>query len=278
MKLRIAIQGYEGSNHHIAAENFFRRSVTVVPCRTFQDLMRVTSDKNETEGAIMAIENSIAGSIGPNYTLLMESRLKIVGEIYTRITHHLMAPNGTKVEDLHEVRSHPMAIQQCRKFFNNYPDTLLVETPDTALSAKELAESKEERVAAIASKEAAEIYGLNIIAESIETVKNNYTRFLVLSREEALNGTFEADKASIHFRVPHEPGSLLRALDVISRHGLNLSKIQSFPVIEEEWRYYFHCDLEFEDLDAYERTIEELNGVTEMLNILGVYKKGRTVL
>lgn len=278
MKLRIAIQGYEGSYHHSAAENFFRRTVEVVPCRTFQDLIKATGDKDRTEGSVMAIENSIAGSIGPNYSLLMESELKIVGEIYRRISHNLMAVPGTKVKDLREVRSHHMAIQQCRKFFNEYPNALLVETADTALSAKELAASKEPNVAAIASKQAAEIYGLEIIASGIETVKNNYTRFLVLSREEALNGTFEADKASVHFRVSHKPGSLMRALEVITNQGLNLSKIQSFPVIEEEWQYYFHCDLEFEDLDAYERTIEGLKGHTEMLNVLGVYKKGRTVL
>lgn len=278
MKLRIAIQGYEGSYHHRAAENFFRRSVDVLPCRTFQDLIKATSDKSKTEGSVMAIENSIAGSIGPNYSLLMESNLKIVGEIYTRIEHCLMAMPGTKVEELTEVRSHHMAIQQCRKYFEDYPEALLVETADTALSAKELAVSKEPNVGVIASKQAAEIYGLEVIAQGIETVKNNYTRFLVLSREEALNGTFEANKASIHFRVSHKSGSLMKALEVITKEGLNLSKIQSFPVIEEEWRYYFHCDLEFEDLDAYERVIEGLRKVTEMLNVLGVYKKGRTVL
>ena len=170
------------------------------------------------------------------------------------------------MEDIKEVRSHHMAIQQCRKYFHDYPNIDLIETFDTALSAKEIAEQNEADVAAIASETAAKLYGLEIIAPGIETVKNNYTRFLVLSREQALNGTFEANKASIHFRVSHEPGSLLKALNIIYDQGLNLSKIQSFPVIEEEWRYYFHCDLEFDDLDAYERTIEALHSVTDLMN------------
>ena len=277
MKLRIAIQGYEGSYHHSAANNYFKRSVEVLPCRTFQDLIWATEDKSKTEGSIMAIENSIAGSINPNYSLLMESNVKIVGEIYTGIHHNLMALPGTKISDLKEVRSHHMAIQQCRKFFHSYPEINLMEDVDTALSAREIQEKQEQCVGAIASETAAKLYGLEILSAGIETVKNNYTRFLVLSREQALNGTYEANKSSIHFRVSHESGSLMKALGIIAKHGLNLSKIQSFPVIEEEWMYYFHCDLEFSNLDAYERTIEELKSHTKMLNVLGVYQKGKTV-
>ncbi len=278
MKLRIAIQGFEGSYHQHAADNFFRRSVDVVPAISFHQLVRMAEDKNQTEGAVMAIENSIAGSIGPNYSLLLQSNLKIVGEIYTRIHHNLMALPGTKISDLKEVWSHPMAIEQCRKFFLDYPEIGLIEKPDTALSAKQVAEGKLEGVGAIASESAAKLFDLEILEKGIETVKNNYTRFLILSREEALNGTFEANKASLHFRVSHEPGSLLKALNIIAENGLNLSKIQSFPVIKEEWKYYFHADLEFSDLEDYERTIEQLKSVTSMLNVLGVYKKGETIL
>ncbi len=278
MKLRIAIQGYEGSYHQRAAEHYFKRTVDVLPAHTFQDLVWLAEDKSKTEGAIMAIENSIAGSIGPNYTLLLKSNLKIVGEIYTRIEHNLMALPGTKIEDLKEVRSHHMAIEQCRKFFHQYPDVHLVEAPDTALSAREIAEGNLQGIGAIASDTAAKLYGLEVLGKGIETVKNNYTRFLILSREEALNGTHEANKASVHFRVSHDPGSLLKALEIISANGLNMSKIQSFPVIDEEWRYYFHVDLEFAELARYEATIEGLKGVTEMLNVLGVYKKGETIL
>lgn len=238
--------------------------------------MKYAMDASKTEGAVMAIENSIAGSIMPNYTLLMESSLTIVGEIYVQIHHQLMALPGTKMEDLKEVHSHYMAIQQCRNFFSAYPDIHLVETADTALAARDIAENGLKNTAAIASLTAAELYNLEILARGIETVKNNYTRFLILSRDAA--SVEEPNKASVHFRVSHEPGSLLKALKVISENGLNLSKIQSFPVIEEEWRYYFHCDLEFENIEQFEKARTGLVGVTEMLRVLGVYHKGETII
>ena len=273
---RIAIQGYEGSYHQRAAAHYFNHQLVVLPAHTFQDLVKYAMDDSKTEGAVMAIENSIAGSIMPNYTLLMESSLSIVGEIYVQIHHQLMALPGTKIEDLKEVHSHYMAIQQCRNFFEKYPDIHLVETPDTALAAREIAEKGLEKTAAIASLSAAELYNLEILAKGIETVKNNYTRFLILSRD--ATSVEKPDKASVHFRVSHAPGSLLKALQVISNHGLNLSKIQSFPVIEEEWRYYFHCDLEFEEMSQLVSALEELKGATEMLRVLGVYHKGETII
>lgn len=278
MNLRIVIQGYEGSYHQSAAEHYFDEPISVVPAHSFPDLIKLALDSEKTDGAIMAIENSIAGSIGPNYSLLMESNLRIVGEIYTRIQHNLMALPGTKSQDLKEVRSHYMAINQCRKFLNQLPDAQLIETPDTALSAKEIADGNLEGVGAIASASAARLYGLEVLEKGIETVKNNYTRFLILSREENPGDIEGANKASLHFRVSHASGSLMKALEVISKNGLNMSKIQSFPVIDEEWKYYFHVDLEFEKLEAYEHTIEGLKGVTEMLNVLGVYRKGETIL
>ena len=278
MRLKIAIQGAEGSYHHSAAESFFRRRIDIVPVKSFQEVIRVAENREKTDGAVMAIENSIAGSIGPNYSLLLNSKLKIVGEIYIRIKHSFMALPGTRVDEITEVQSHPMAIEQCRKFFDQYPQIDLIEGLDTATCARTIAENQTKGVGVIAGEKAAALYELEILESSIETVKNNYTRFLVLSREEALNGTFEADKASIHFRVSHDPGSLLKVLNILAKHDLNLSKIQSFPVIKEEWRYYFHCDLEFKELEHYEAAIEDLLGVTEMLNELGVYKKGVTIL
>jgi prephenate dehydratase len=273
---RIAIQGYEGSYHQRAANHYFNHQLDVLPAHTFQDLVKYAMDASKTEGAVMAIENSIAGSIMPNYTLLMESSLTIVGEIYVQIHHQLMALPGTKMADLTEVHSHYMAIQQCRNFFEIYPKIHLVETPDTALAAKDIAEKGLTNTAAIASISAAELYNLEILAKGIETVKNNYTRFLILSRD--ATSVEQPDKASVHFRVSHAPGSLLKALQVISDKGLNLSKIQSFPVIEEEWRYYFHCDLEFEQLSQLESALESLKGATEMLRVLGVYHKGETII
>jgi len=275
--MKIAIQGFEGCYHQVAAEHYMHSSIDCVPCRTFRELVKTASSDKQVDGAIMAIENSIAGSIIPNYTLLLGSDLKIVGEIYTRISHQLMVLPGQTIDDLKEVHSHPMAIEQCRKFFDGYPDIHLVETADTALSARNVSENNEKTIGAIAGKRAAELYGLDIIGAGIETVKNNYTRFLILSREHALNGN-GANKASLHFKVHHGPGSLQQALEIFTRYGINLSKIQSFPVIEKEWQYYFHCDLEFQDRQQYEEAINALKPATEMLNILGVYKKGETIL
>lgn len=277
MKKRIGIQGYKGSYHEQAAKHYFGKEIDVVPARTFQDLVRMGEDAGQTDGAIMAIENSIAGSIIQNYTLLLESHLKVVGEIYLRINHQLMALPGTTIGQLAEVHSHHMAIHQCRKFFHDYPEIHLVETADTALSAQEIKEKKLANVGAIAGKQAAELYGLQILAAGIETVKNNYTRFLILSREEVLNGHVP-NKASLHFRVSHNPGSLMKALATIAEHGLNVSKIQSFPVIEEEWRYYFHCDVEFTQRDAFDRALDGLKRATEMLRVLGIYQKGETIV
>jgi len=277
MTKRIAIQGYQGSYHEQAAKHYFGSECAVVPARTFQDLVRLGEDASQTDGAIMAIENSIAGSIIPNYTLLLESHLKVVGEIYLRINHQLMALPGTRIEDLKEVHSHHMAIHQCRKFFHDYPHIHLVETADTALSAQEIKDKQLKNVGAIASKQAAALFGLDILAGGIETVKNNYTRFLILSREEVLNAHVP-NKASLHFRVSHDPGSLMKALATIADHGLNVSKIQSFPVIDEEWRYYFHCDVEFSRSSDFDKTFLELERTTDMLRVLGIYQKGETIL
>lgn len=277
MQKRIAIQGYPGSFHEQAAEHYFGKACQVVPARTFQYLVNLASDPNHTEGAVMAIENSIAGSIIPNYTLLLESDLHVVGEIYLRIHHHLMAAPGVKLEDLREIHSHHMAIHQCRKFLNQFPHIHAVETADTALSAQEVAEKKYPNIAAIASQRAAEMYGLTVLAPSIETVKNNYTRFLVLAREQNGNGR-TPNKASVHFRVSHEPGSLVKALIAMADLGLNLSKIQSFPTIDEEWRYNFHCDIEFARRADFDKARVRLEKTTDMLRVLGIYQKGETIV
>jgi prephenate dehydratase len=274
--MKIAIQGYEACYHQEAAEHFTRGSIECVPCRNFRELVKTAVDDREVDGAIMAIENSIAGSIIPNYNLLMESGLKITGEIYFQIRHKLMVLPGQPLDAIREVHSHPMAIEQCRRWFDDHRDIQLVETEDTALSARRLAESRWLHVGAIANQRSADRYGLEVIAENIETVRNNYTRFLILSREYALDGA-GANKASVHFRVSHHPGSLQKALNTLARHDINLSKIQSFPTIEKEWQYYFHCDLEFAERGKLENALEELKGDTEMLRILGIYKKGLTV-
>ena len=275
---RVGIQGVEGSFHQLAAENYFSEGVSVVPAQSFTELIEFAEDGSHTDSAIMAIENSIAGSIMPNYLMLLESDLHVVGEIYLRISQNLMVVPGVKIEKLTEVHSHHMAIQQCRQFFKKYPKIRLVETEDTAKSARHVSENQLTSVGAIAGNSAADMYGLEIMFPQIETVKNNYTRFLVLERlgnQEYLNGY---NKASLHFKVGHGPGCLLKALEVLNRLGINMSKIQSFPIVEKEWQYYFHCDIEFENRKQFDEAITALKSVTEMLSVLGIYKKGKTIL
>ncbi len=276
VKHKIAIQGYEGSFHQIAAEGYFHESIDIVPCRSFSELAHKCSDPNQIDAAMMAIENSIAGSILSNYQLLQEENLHIQGEIYLQIGQHLMTLPGQRLEDIQEVRSHPMAIYQCRQFLRTMSNASVVETEDTALSAKQVSEENLKGVAAIASKKAAELYNLEILAKNIEAVHNNYTRFLVLGREPN-DIDRSANKASLYFGVKHEPGSLAKALTAMAEANVNVTKIQSFPVIKKEWEYYFHLDVEFDSLNQYKAVLEAIETNSNRLRVLGVYKKGVTL-
>jgi len=278
MSTRVSIQGYEGSFHQVAAQQFFGKDVEVVTCATFREVIRVASSKKESDGGVMAIENSIAGSILPNYNLLQKSNLRIVGEIYLQIRQHLMVNQGVEMEDIREVHSHYMALLQCIDFLEKHPQWKLVETEDTALSAKLLQQHRSKHVAAIASKLAADLFGLKIIAPNIHTMKNNYTRFLILQREDGASEVEGSDKASLNFRTGHGRGMLARVLTRIAEGGINLSKLQSFPVPgTSDWEYSFHADLEFETLEQFHQVIETIRPVTTELKIYGIYKKGKTV-
>ena len=273
MFLKISIQGYEGSFHQMAARYFFGKDVQVIPCDTFKEVVKLASTKKEADGGVMAIENSIAGSILANYNLLQRSNLVITGEIYLQIKQNLLVNPGVKLEDIREVHSHPMAIQQCFDYLDKY-DWKLVETEDTALSAKHVHQHKSKHVAAIASKLASELFDLDIIAPNIHTLKNNYTRFLILRREESLQKIDHPDKASVNFQTDHSRGSLARVLTKIAEDGINLSKLQSFPIPGTEFKYSFHADMEFQHLDQFEKVIEDIKPLTEHLKIYGVYKRG----
>ena len=273
MSLKISIQGYEGSFHQMAARYFFGRDVQVIPCDTFKEVVKLASAKKEADGGVMAIENSIAGSILANYNLLQRSSLVITGEIYLQIKQNLLVNPGVKLEDIREVHSHPMAIQQCFDYLDKY-DWKLVETEDTALSAKHIHQHKSKHVAAIASKLAAELFDLEIMAPNIHTLKNNYTRFLILRREELSQKIDHPDKASVNFQTDHSRGSLARVLTKIAEDGVNLSKLQSFPIPGTEFKYSFHADMEFQHLDQFEKVIEDIKPLTEHLKIYGVYKRG----
>jgi len=274
---KVSIQGFEGSFHQVAAQQFFGKDIEVIPCSTFREAIRVAGSKKESDGGVMAIENSIAGSILPNYNLLQKSNLRVVGEIYLQIRQDLLVNPGVKLEDIREVHSHHMALLQCIDFLEKHPHWKLVETEDTALSAKLLHQHRSKHVAAIASKLAAELFSLDILAPGIQTMKNNYTRFLILQREDRAGKIEGADKASVNFHTDHSRGSLARVLTKIAEGGINLSKLQSFPIPGSEWEYSFHADMEFDNLAQFERVIESIGPITAELKIYGVYKKGRTV-
>lgn len=274
--IKVSIQGYEGSFHQAAAQQYFGKQVEVIPCATFREVVKIAGNKKESNGGVMAIENSIAGSILPNYSLLQKSTLRITGEIYLPIKQQLLVNPGVKLEDIREVHSHPMAIQQCLEYLDEY-DWKLVETEDTALSAKHLHQHKSKHIAAIASKLAADLFRLEVIAPNIHTMKSNYTRFLVIQREDMAEPVPDANKASVNFHTDHSRGSLARVLTRIAEGGINLSKLQSFPIPGTDWEYSFHADMEFDTLQQFEDVITEITPITAALKIYGVYKKGKTV-
>jgi len=274
--IRVSIQGYEGSFHQVAARQFFGKDVEVIPCATFRDVIKIAGNKKESDGGLMAIENSIAGSILPNYSLLQKSNLTITGEIYLHIKQQLLVNPGVKLEDIREVHSHHMAIQQCLEFLDQH-NWKLVETEDTALSAKHIHQHHSKHIAAIASKLAADLFELEVIAPNIHTIKNNYTRFLVLQREEMAQKIPDANKASVNFNTDHSRGSLAKVLTLIAGGGINLSKLQSFPIPGTDWQYSFHADMEFDTVEQFQEVIESIKPITAALRIYGVYKKGKTV-
>ena len=269
----IAIQGFEGSFHQVAAEQFFGRGTAVVCCSSFRELVKKAADKKATDAAVMAIENSIAGSILPNYNLLQKSDLKIVGEVYLQIKQHLLVNPGVKLEDIREVHSHPMAILQCIGYLEKF-NWKLVETEDTALSAKQVHQHRSRHIAAIASRLSAELFGLEVLAPNIHTEKNNYTRFLVLKRAADVPEIPGANKASISFSTNHTRGSLAKVLSVIAGQGINLSKLQSFPQPGSDWKYYFHADLEFENINQYNKMINKILPTINELKVYGIYQSG----
>jgi prephenate dehydratase len=276
---RIAIQGGYGAFHEIAALHYFENEeIEIIPRTTFKDLFHALK-QGHVDFGITAIENSIAGSILPNYTLLLESNLRIIGEIYLRIQQNLVALPGQRMKDIREVHSHPMAILQCMRFFDDYPEIVLVDSMDTALCAKEIADKKITGRAAISSKKAAEQYHLAVMAESIETHKMNYTRFLILKGKNGLHPEIlVVNKSSITFALAHKIGCLSKVLSILSFYNINLAKIQSMPIVGEEWEYQFFLDLEIDDYPLYRQALEAIKPFTSHLQVFGEYEKGRSVM
>jgi prephenate dehydratase len=274
-KLRVAIQGVLGAFHDIAARHFFGADrVEIVPAHTFRQLIEQV-ESGVADTGLMAIENTIYGSIISNYRLLTASKLRAVGEVYLRIRQNLMALPGQRIEDLKEVHSHPIAIAQCDEFFAQHPHIRLVEMEDTALSAQRIAQQRLKGVGAIASSLAASMYGLDLLAESIETNKQNFTRFLVLERQEVAESIVAADKVSLFFSLSHEIGSLHKVLAALAAHGANLTKIQSAPIEGRPWEYFFFVDFVNEEGADWQAAVEAIRPYTHSLEVLGAYRQGK---
>ncbi|MBQ9653084.1 MAG: prephenate dehydratase [Bacteroidales bacterium] len=265
---RVAIQGYKGCFHEQAARLFYGPDIAMVECDTFEDLYRALED-GRADAAVMAIENTVSGGLIHNFELLRSRQQKVKGEVYLRIGQNLMALPGQKIEDIREVRTHYMAINQTRPWFEaNAPWIRLTESEDTAKSARDLHEMG---IGAVAGDLAAELYGLEILAPGIETYKQNFTRFLILDDSLEIPAE-DRNKAVLCFTLPHKPGSLAQILTILSFYDMNLTRIQSLPIPGREWQYFFYADIKFADYTRYLQALAAVRPLIEDLNILGEYK------
>jgi prephenate dehydratase len=270
----IAIQGAEGSNHYKVARDFYGDNIQLKECMSFDALVAHLLDGSATDG-VMAIENTIAGSIIPNYALIDSNNLHIIGEEYLNIHHHLMALPGQTIKSIKEVWSHPMALLQCKEFFKKHPHIKLVEDVDTAEVAKRISKENIKGVAAIAPKIAAEIFGLEVLEDDIQTIKDNSTRFVIVQTQKPTISSDLINKASLKFQLNHKRGSLAALLNVLSDCKMNLTKIQSLPVIETPWKYSFFVDVTFDQITDYQKLVKIIEIMAEEFKILGTYKNGR---
>ncbi|MBQ5844852.1 MAG: prephenate dehydratase [Alistipes sp.] len=273
---KVAIQGYAGSFHHIAAQQYEGCAVEILPCDTFRAVARAV-ESGEVDYGVMAIENSIAGSILPNYKILQQCNLHISGEIYLQIRQNLMVNRGVKLEDIREVESHQMALLQCAEYLDEH-GWRLVESADTALSALELQKSGSRTTAAVAGALAAELFDLEIIAADIHTNRNNYTRFLILERCDRAIFEPEADtvvgnKASLYFNIPDTSGSLYQTLGAMEGLDINMTKLQSYPIADQPFHYMFHVDMEFDDVSSLRKAVKRMRAMGVEVHIYGVYNK-----
>ncbi|MBK9224248.1 MAG: prephenate dehydratase [Flavobacterium sp.] len=274
MRTKIAIQGIKGSFHHQVVNEYFPKDVEIDECLSFEELID-SLVTGKSDQAVMAIENSIAGPIIPNYALIDKNNLHIIGEHYLDIHQNLMALKGQKIDDIQEVHSHPMALLQCMEFLKTHPNIKLVEDKDTAETARRIHEKQLKGIAAIASKVAAELYDLEILAPEIQTINNNMTRFVIINKENNFVSKNEINRASIKFELDHKRGSLAAVLNVMSDCKLNLTKIQSLPKIETPWKYSFFVDVTFSNYEDYAKAKSLLEIMAEYFKVLGEYKNTR---
>ena len=272
---RVAIQGTKASFHEQAAFKFFGKDIQTIECDSFKQTCE-SMEHDEADFVVMAIENSIAGSLLPNYTLLRDYNFTITGEVYLPIELHLMALPGVKFEDIKFVTSHPIALRQCIDFIDQFPQLKVVESSDTAACAKKIRDEQLTDTVAIANTLAAEMYGLNIIERRIESNRKNYTRFLILKKSPEQEIP-DFNKASISFQVGNAVGSLAKVLNIFAEQGINLSKIQSMPVLGKRNEYNFYIDIEWTDLQSYDNAIRKVLKYTVNFNIMGEYVKNDEV-
>ena len=276
MDLRVAIQGVAGCFHDAAAREYFEgQDIETVPCETFNGMFNLLKSDASMLG-ILAIENTIAGSLLQNHELLRQSNMTIVGEYKKYISHSIAALPGQSIDDIAEVNSHPMALRQCEQYLQLHPKMKMVETYDTAGSAKMIAENNLVGHAAICGRYAAELYGLNVLEDDIQTNKRNFTRFLILAdpmAEQTLNPLHKKNKASLVFALPHEQGSLAQVLAIFSFYGMNLTKIQSLPILGREWEYRFYINLTFDDYTRYRQSVDAVRPLISDFKILGEYEE-----
>ncbi|MDQ7948532.1 MAG: prephenate dehydratase [Pedobacter sp.] len=274
-KTRVAIQGIKASFHEEAAFKFFGRDIETIECNSFKQTCDSLAN-DECDFVIMAIENSIAGSLLPNYTLIREYNFAVSGEVYLPIQLHLMALPGVKFKDIKFATSHPIAIRQCVDFFDDYPQIQVIESNDTAACAKKIRDEQLTDTVAIANTLAAELYGLDIIERRIESNKKNYTRFLILQKDKTEDER-NINKASICFQVGNHVGALSKVLNLFAELNVNLTKIQSMPVLGKRNEYYFYIDMEWINMENYDTAIRKALKYTVNFNIMGEYERNDSV-
>ncbi|WP_428329318.1 prephenate dehydratase [Mucilaginibacter sp.] len=269
--LRVAIQGIRASFHEEAALKYFGENIQTIECNSFKQTFEALQSKN-ADYVVMAIENSIAGSILPNYSLLLSYAFPVVGEIYLPIQLHLMALPGVKFEDVKTVISHPIALRQCVDFFDEYPHLKIVESNDTAACAKRIRDEQLTDTVAIANTLAARLYGLDVLERRIESNKKNFTRFLILTHHENVVKK-NPNKASLCFQVSNKVGSLAKVLNIFAEESVNMSKIQSMPILGKRNEYNFYVDIEWDEPKQYDAAIRQILKYTHNFNILGEYER-----
>lgn len=274
MKDNIAIQGIEGSNHHKVVNDFISKNTAIIPCLSFNELVKNIINK-EADYGIMAIENSIAGSILPNYTLISDNNLKITDEYYLDIKHNLVGHKGQKITDIKAVKSHQMAFLQCGHFFSQYPDINLIEDVDTALPAQIIANENKKHIGALVPDGTAKLFGLEVIKSHIQDNDLNSTRFVKVELNSPLIIETFATKASIRFELEHEPGSLFKVLGLLKENHINMTKIQSIPTSNSKWNYAFYIDMLFETTIDIKSVLHKLKELTHSFKTLGIYKQAK---